>query len=686
MSQHDFLFELGSEELPPKALKNLGQSLLEGVERGLRDAGLPYGSARFYAAPRRLAVHIKDLAPRQPDRVVSVDGPPVKAAFDAAGQPTPAALGFAKKNGVEIGALDRSGEKLRFHREIAGQEATALLPGIVEAALLALPIDKRMRWGASRVEFVRPVHWLLLLLGDQVVPASLLGLTADRISYGHRFHHPAAITLAHAGDYEAALRQGWVVADFAARQAIIRDQVTALAAREGGQALMPDELLDEVTALVEFPVPLVCSFEERFLAVPQEALISTMQDNQKYFCLVDANGKLINRFITVANIQSPAPEKIIAGNEKVVRPRLTDAEFFFKQDKKVRLESRNERLRTVVFQAELGTVFEKAERVAALAERIASRIGGSVEHARRAGILSKADLASEIVGEFPVLQGIAGFHYATHDGEAVEVAAALNEQYQPRFAGDELPASKTGQAVAIADKIDTLVGIFGIGQPPTGSRDPFGLRRAAIGLLRTAISKQLPLELPVLIAEAARLLQGRLSNANVETEVFEFLLGRYRAMYEEQGIAPDVIQAVQVCRPPVAADFDQRVKAVQHFRSLPESASLAAANKRVSNILVKEAQGSLTGAVNTALLQEPAESALAEALSGISQQLAPLFESGDYTAALTLLASLRDPVDQFFDNVMVMADDAAVRTNRLNLLWQLRQLFLRIADVSQLQA
>lgn len=685
MSSRDFLFELGAEELPPKALKGLGESLLASVKKGLNDAGLAFEGAQYFAAPRRLAVLVKNLAATQADRVISVDGPPVKAAFDAAGNPTQAALGFAKKNGVDISEIDKSGEKLRFRKEVKGQATTGLLPAIIETALNELPIAKRMRWGASRIEFVRPVHWMVLLFGDEVVPASILGLSSGNISFGHRFHHPGSVVIKTPVDYVDTLREAHVIADFAERQARIHSQVQELAAKEGGHALMPEALLDEVTALVEYPVPLVCSFEDRFLAVPQEALISTMQDNQKYFCLVDNSGKLIARFITIANVDSPEPEKIIAGNEKVVRPRLTDAEFFFKQDKKVTLESRNERLKNVVFQAQLGTVFQKAERVANIAALIAQKTGGNVDHAKRAGILSKADLASEMVGEFPELQGIAGFHYATHDGEAVEVAEALNEQYMPRFAGDALPGNRTGQAVALADKVDTLTGIFGIGQPPTGSKDPFALRRSAIGLLRIAIEKNLSLDLAGLIAFSVQQHGKNLSNANTESEVFDFLLGRYRAMYEEQGIAPDVIAAVQVCRPTVAADFDARVKAVAHFRALPEAESLAAANKRVSNILAKEA-GGVDGKADPALFVEAAEKELGSVLAGIEAEVAPLFAAGNYTDALAKLARLKAPVDAFFDSVMVMAEDAAVRQNRLRLLGQLRALFLRVADVSQLQA
>jgi len=692
MTTLPFLVELGCEELPPKSLKTLAESFLAGVEAGLKQAGLSYDHARYYAAPRRLAVSVQHLALQQPDRTLHVDGPPVKAAFDANGNPTQAALGFAKKNGVDINEIDRSGEKLRVSKHIQGDSAVALLPQIVQQALDNLPIAKRMRWGASKVEFVRPTQWLVMLLGDNVVPTTILSQQADRITRGHRFmaqderlalhytNYPAS--LEH--NYETLLELAYVVPDFAKRQQMIVSAVEKLAAEQGGKALMPAALLDEVTALVEYPVPLVCSFEERFLHVPQEALISTMQDNQKYFCLVDNNGKLLPRFITVANVKSTNAKFIVEGNEKVVRPRLTDAEFFFKQDKKTKLESRNQRLKTVVFQAQLGTVYEKAERISELAAFIAAQIGGDVALAQRAGILAKCDLATEMVGEFPELQGIAGYYYAQHDGEANDVALALNEQYLPKFAGDVLPSTKTGLAVAIADKLDTLVGIFGINQPPTGSKDPFGLRRAAIGLLRIIIEKELALDINVLSQQAVNAYGSKLSNANTVNEVFEFLLGRYRAMYEEQGIAVDVIQAVQTLKPTQPLDFDRRIKAVANFRNLAEAEALAAANKRVANILSKDGV-TLTGAVNSELLSEAAEQALASEVARLQAQLAPLFAAGDYTPALSALAALRAPIDQFFDSVMVNADDAAVRQNRLNLLASLRELFLKTADISQLQ-
>lgn len=685
MSHKDFLVELGTEELPPKALKTLAESFRDGIISGIKAAGLAHGEVKYFAAPRRLAVQIIGLSTQQPDRTISVDGPPVKAAFDANGNPTQAALGFARKNGVDISAIDKSGEKLRFVKEQKGDSATALLPGIITQSLNDLPIPKRMRWGASRVEFVRPTQWLVMLFGDDVLDCEILAQKSGRESRGHRFHANIPVRISSPSSYLEDLRGAWVQADFAERRAIILEKVQALAAKENGKAIIPDSLLNEVTGLVEWPVPLVCSFEERFLAVPQEALISTMQDNQKYFCLLDNNGKLLPRFITVANIESTNPEYIIAGNEKVVRPRLTDAEFFFKQDKKNPLETRNERLKTVVFQAQLGSVYEKAVRVSKLAGTIAAAIGADRTLGERAGLLSKCDLATEMVGEFPELQGIAGYYYATHDGEHVDVARALDEQYQPRFAGDVLPTGKIGAAVAIADKIDTLVGIFGINQPPTGSKDPFALRRSAIGLLRIIIEKELILDVQALVNGATKLYGDKLANANTANDVFEFLLGRYRAMYEEQGIKPEVILAVQALKPAQPFDFDRRVKAVALFAALPEAEALAAGNKRVANILAKETVAA-DAAVNPSLLTEAAEKALSEAVEKLTVELAPLFEQREYTTALNRLAALRPQVDDFFTNVMVMADDPAVKANRIALLARLRGLFLQIADISLLQA
>ncbi|WP_423359908.1 glycine--tRNA ligase subunit beta [Pseudomonas citronellolis] len=683
MSAKDFLVELGTEELPPKALKSLGEAFLAGIEKGLKAAGLTYSAARYYAAPRRLAVQIDQLAVQQPDRTVNLDGPPLQAAFDASGNPTQAALGFAKKCGVDLAQIDQSGPKLKFSQTIAGQPAVGLLPGIVETSLAELPIPKRMRWAARREEFVRPTQWLVMLFGDEVVECEILTRKAGRESRGHRFHNPDNVLISSPANYLEDLRSAHVLADFAERREIIAKRVAELAAEQKGSAIVPPALLDEVTALVEWPVPLVCSFEERFLAVPQEALITTMQDNQKYFCLLDANGKLLPRFITVANVQSKAPEHIVSGNEKVVRPRLTDAEFFFKQDQKQPLERFNERLKNVVFQAQLGTVFEKAERVSALAAFIAERIGGDAKNAARAGILSKCDLATEMVGEFPEMQGIAGYYYATAGGEANDVALALNEQYMPRGAGAELPSTLTGAAVAVADKLDTLVGIFGIGMLPTGSKDPYALRRAALGVLRILIEKQLDLDLGETIAFAVGQYGDKVKAEGLAAQVQDFIFDRLRARYEDEGVDVAVYQAVRALTPTAPLDFDQRVQAVQAFRQLPEAEALAAANKRVSNILAK-AEGEVPQSVNAGLLNEAAEKALGSAVAAAESEVAPLARTRDYRAALARLAALRAPVDAFFEEVLVNADDSAVRANRYALLAKLRGLFLGVADISLL--
>lgn len=683
MQVADFLVELGTEELPPKALKKLSEAFLSGVEQGLRDAGLAYASVRVYAAPRRLAIVAEQLATQQPDRSSQLDGPPLQAAFDAEGKPTQAALGFARKCGVELSEIDCSGPKLRFQRSEPGQPAVSLLPGIVDAALAALPIPKRMRWAARKTEFVRPTQWLVMLLGDQVIDCEILAQRAGRVSRGHRFHANHEVRISNPASYAEDLRSAYVIADFAERRQLIRQRVEQLAAEQQGTAIIPEGLLDEVCALVEWPVPLVCSFEERFLEVPQEALISTMQDNQKYFCLLDANGKLLPRFITVANIESRDPAQVIAGNEKVVRPRLTDAEFFFNQDKKQPLETRNQRLAKVVFQAQLGTLLDKAERVSQLAANIAASIGGDAQRAARAGLLSKCDLATEMVGEFPELQGIAGYYYARHDGEAEDVALALNEQYMPRGAGAELPSTLTGAAVALADKLDTLVGIFGIGMLPTGSKDPYALRRAALGVLRILIEKRLELDMPAILQSAIGLYGERVKQEGLSSQLQDFIFDRLRARYEDEGIDVAVYQSVRALNPVSPLDFDQRVQAVQLFRRLPEAEALAAANKRVSNILAK-AEGRVGSSLNAALLQETAEQALASAISAAEQANAPLAASRDYQRSLEQLASLRAPVDAFFEQVLVNAEDPAVRDNRYALLARLRALFLGVADISLL--
>ncbi|WP_278349724.1 MULTISPECIES: glycine--tRNA ligase subunit beta [Stutzerimonas] len=683
MSALDFLVELGTEELPPKALAKLAEAFCAGIEKGLKDAGLDFVKAQAYAAPRRLAVLVEQLATQQPDRSINLDGPPMQAAFDADGEPTQAALGFARKCGVDLAEIDRSGPKLKFSRTIEGQPATQLLPGIVEASLNDLPIPKRMRWAARKEEFVRPTQWLVMLFGEQVIDCEILAQHAGRESRGHRFHSPGQVHISKPSSYLEDLRGAHVIADFVERRELIAKRVEQLAAEQNGTAIVPPALLDEVTALVEWPVPLVCSFEERFLEVPQEALITTMQDNQKYFCLLDANGRLLPRFITVANIESKDPAQIVSGNEKVVRPRLTDAEFFFKQDKKQKLDSFNERLKNVVFQAQLGTVYDKAERVSRLAGLIAERTGGDKQRAARAGLLCKCDLATEMVGEFPEMQGVAGYYYALNDGEPEDVALALNEQYMPRGAGGELPSTLTGAAVAVADKLDTLVGIFGIGMLPTGSKDPYALRRAALGVLRILIEKQLDLNLVEAVNFAIDQFGTQVKSAGLADQVLEFIFDRLRARYEDEGVDVAAYLSVRAVQPGSALDFDQRVQAVQAFRTLPEAASLAAANKRVSNLLSKF-DAKLPEAVEPRWFDNATEFSLYSAIQQAEQAVQPLAAARQYREALERLAHLRGPVDAFFEAVLVNAEDASVRANRYALLARLRGLFLGVADISAL--
>ncbi|WP_443696623.1 glycine--tRNA ligase subunit beta [Pseudomonas sp.] len=683
MSAQDFLVELGTEELPPKALNTLADAFLAGIEKGLQSAGLKFEAKQVYAAPRRLAVLLTALETQQPDRSINLDGPPRQAAFDAEGKPTQAALGFAKKCGVELSEIDQSGPKLRFSQVIKGKPTASLLPTIVEDSLNDLPIPKRMRWGARKEEFVRPTQWLVMLLGDQVIDCTILAQKAGRDSRGHRFHHPQSVRITAPANYLNDLRAAYVLADANERRELISKRTEELARLQEGTAIVPPSLLDEVTALVEWPVPLVCSFEERFLDVPQEALIITMQDNQKYFCLLDVDGKLLPRFITVANIESKDPQQIIAGNEKVVRPRLTDAEFFFKQDKKQKLEDFNLRLQNVVFQEKLGSVYDKAVRVSKLAAYIAPRIGGDTALAARAGLLSKCDLATEMVGEFPEMQGVAGYYYALNDGEPDDVALALNEQYMPRGAGAELPTTLTGAAVAIADKLDTLVGIFGIGMLPTGSKDPYALRRAALGVLRILIDKKLDLDLTQAVVFAVGQFGGKVKQAGLAEQVLEFVFDRLRARYEDEGVDVSVYLSVRALQPGSALDFDQRVQAVQAFRKLPEADALAAVNKRVSNLLSK-AEGLGNADVDPGLFADAKEFSLNSAIAKAENAVKPLIAERNYAEALARLATLREPVDAFFEAVMINAEDAGVRKNRYAMLARLRGLFINIADISVL--
>ena len=688
MTTQNFLVEIGTEELPPKALKTLATSFADNVEAELNLAGLSFDKIEWFAAPRRLAVKVLNLATQQPSKEIEKRGPAVSAAFDAEGKPTKAAEGWARGCGITVEQAERiatdKGEWLVHRAKIEGQPTKNLLNDIVANALAKLPIPKPMRWADKTVQFIRPVHTVTMLLGDELIEGEILGVASARTIRGHRFLGEKEFEIQHADQYPQLLREkGSVVADFNERKAEILAKSQAKATALGGVADIEESLLEEVTSLVEYPNVLAAKFEERFLAVPAEALVYTMKGDQKYFPIYDKEGKLLPHFIFVSNINPEDPTAIIEGNEKVVRPRLTDAEFFFKTDLKQKLVDRLPRLETVLFQQQLGTLKDKTDRIEQLAGEIAKQIGADEAKAKRAGLLSKCDLMTNMVFEFTDTQGVMGMHYARHDGEDEEVAVALNEQYMPRFAGDELPKSLVASAVALADKFDTLTGIFGIGQAPKGSADPFALRRAALGALRIIVEKNLPLDLEDLVKKSAALFGDKLTNSNVVADVVDFMLGRFRAWYQDEGIAVDVIQAVLARRPTRPADFDARVRAVSHFRTLDSAEALAAANKRVSNILAKA--DAAIGEINLTACVEPAEKALAEAVLVLRTEVQPLIAQSDYTAVLDKLANLRAPVDSFFDNVMVNAEDPALRQNRLAILNTLQGLFLQVADISVLQ-
>jgi len=692
------LFELGCEELPPKSLKPLRDALQASVTEQLNEAEIGFDSIKAFAAPRRLAIQIEGISDKQPDRSEQKRGPAIKAAFDSDGNPTRAAMGFAKGLGIDASELitinTDKGDYVGYEQIIQGQATTELLPTIFQTALDNLPIAKRMRSGASRNEFVRPVQWAVLMQDDAVIDATIQGHQTGKQTRGHRFHSPDYHEITHANDYEQLLDGLKVVADFDKRQTLIKNQVKTLADEVNADPIVPQDLLDEVTALVDFPIALRANFEARFLQVPQEALISTMQADQKYFCLTDKEGKLQPYFIFITNIESKDPNQIIEGNEKVVRPRLADAEFFFLQDQKQPLFALTESLKTRVFQDKLGTIWEKSERIAKLAAFIATLMQQqgrdiNVDETVRAAILSKADLASSLVGEYPELQGIAGTYYARLNDEPEAVAASLQEQYLPKFSGDVLPQTPIGICLALADRLDTLVGIFAIDQAPTGSKDPFSLRRSAIGILRILIEKQLPINLVALVEQA---IKGYSTSEGSKiakmgdtfTQVMAFLNSRYRAMYTEQGVSVDTIQAVQAINPHMPLDFDQRIRAVQTFSELPQAEKLADSNKRVANILVKS-EVRVADTVDEALLSEPAEQTLYQAVQQAQTAVKPLLETADYTQVLQTLVSLDAPLSDFFADVMVNSEDAALKNNRLALLKQVRALFLAVADISELQ-
>ncbi|KXF83475.1 glycine--tRNA ligase subunit beta [Enterovibrio coralii] len=684
----NFLIELGTEELPPTQLRTLAEAFAANFEQGLKDAELTHEGVTWYATPRRLALKVAALAEQQADKLVEKRGPAVSAAFDADGNPTKAAEGWARGCGITVDQADRlatdKGEWLLFKQEVKGQNSKEIVVALADKALANLPIAKPMRWGDKDTLFIRPVKTLTILMGDELIEGTIMGVASSRTVRGHRFMGEAEFTIDNADQYPAILEErGKVMADYEARKALIIADSQKAAELVGGIADLDDDLVEEVTSLVEWPVVLTATFEEEFLKVPAEALVYTMKGDQKYFPVYSEDKQLLPNFIFVSNIESKEPRHVIEGNEKVVRPRLADAEFFFNTDRKRPLIDRLPQLETAIFQKQLGTIKDKTDRITELAGYIADKIGTDVEKAQRAGLLAKCDLMTSMVFEFTDTQGVMGMHYARHDGEAEEVAVALNEQYMPRFAGDELPSNGVSSALAMADKLDTIVGIFGIGQAPKGS-DPFALRRASLGVLRIIVEYGYDLDLTDLIGKAKSLFGDRLTNDKVEADVIEFMLGRFRAWYQDEGHSVDAIQAVLAMNPTQPADFDKRVKAVTHFRSLDAAESLAAANKRVGNILAKY-DGELSDTINSELLVEDAEKALAEKVTAMVEALKPVFAAGDYQAALTQLADLREPVDTFFDNVMVMAEDEALKANRLALLNTLRSQFMNVADISLLQ-
>ncbi|PCJ24296.1 MAG: glycine--tRNA ligase subunit beta [SAR86 cluster bacterium] len=691
MSKRNFLVEIGTEELPPKALNTLAKAFEAGIVSGLQKEQLSFTEVSRFATPRRLAVIVNDLDENQADKKTERFGPALKAAYDADNNPTPAAIGFAKSCGVELadlGTATKDGvEKLTFSSVRSGKSTQELLPAIVENALSKLPIPKRMRWGSSRNEFVRPVHWIVLLFGSEKIPATIMGVESASYSYGHRFHYNQKIQIPQADDYQALLENpGCVIADYNQRKEMIRLQIEEEGKKLGATTVIDKSLLEEVTGLVEFPVALAGKFEEHYLEVPAEALILAMKSHQKCFYLVDEESRLLPLFITVSNIRSKDPAKVIEGNERVIRPRLADARFFFETDKKQTLESRLEQLKKVVFQAKLGTVYDRCIRLSKLSKSIANALGENEDFCERAAMLSKCDLVTNMVGEFADLQGLMGYYYALNDNEPVEVATAINEQYMPRFSGDKLPSSSIGNILAIADKLDSIVGLFAIGQPPTGSKDPFALRRSAIGVLRIMVEKELDIDLLDCIDSSISSFDSIDIDPDTRQKVFEFLLERFRAWYLDEGIPGNIFQSVIALKPRKPLDFHRRIQAVHHFSSLEQAAPLAAANKRVSNLLSKIEQPLADLIIDESLFAEEAEKLLFSNLCEKELNVAPLFATGQYKEGLEQLAQLEDSVNKFFDDVMVMCDEPAVRNNRIAILQRLRDVFLHVADISYLHS
>ncbi|BAN99994.1 glycyl-tRNA synthetase subunit beta [Candidatus Pantoea carbekii] len=688
MNEKTFLVEIGTEELPPKVLRSLAEAFATRLSVGLNNAGLAYRKVNWFATPRRLALKVAHLATMQLDREIENRGPPISKAFDSNGIATKEAHAWACRNGITLNQAkcfnNKKGEYLAYHTFIKGQQAQSLLPGIVATALSKLPIPKLMRWGTSDIQFVRPIHTVTLLLNDALIPATILGVQSNRVIYGHRFMGKQKLILEHADQYpQILLERGKVIADYNLRKSEIKKTAEIIAYQLNGNVDLSDNLLEEVTSLVEWPVVLRAKFEEKFLSVPTEALVYTMKVDQKYFPIYSHDGHLLPYFIFVANIESKDVKQVIKGNEKVVRARFSDAKFFFNTDRKQSLEDNLKNLKNILFQKELGTLREKTSRIIALAKWIAIKIGANVNHAARAALLSKCDLVTNMVCEFTDMQGIIGMHYARCDGEVEDVAVAINEHYQPRFSGDNVPANLVSCAVAIADKIDTLAGIFGVNQPPKGDKDPFALRRSALGVLRIIVEKRLPLDLQTLTEEAVRLYGAKINNVNIVNKIIDFILGRFYTWYQQKGYEITIIQAVMVCRPTRPADFDARVKAISQLYFLKEWNLLVIANKRISNILAKsKLSDRLNDNIQIALLKENAEIQLANFITVLNEKLQPHFEKGCYMEALIELAKLVDPINNFFNNVMVNTDDSNIRINRLTLLAKIRDLFLQIADIS----
>lgn len=687
---NDLLFELGSEELPSGAVKPLMDALADNIVAALVKANLSHGAVHRFATPRRLAVLIQDVQTTQASQNVVRRGPASAAAIDAHGQPTQALLGFAKSCGVTVAELastkTEKGEWWVYESLQAGSNTADLLPLMITDAIANLPIPKPMRWGAGDAEFARPVHWAVLLFGEDVVPCQILGVKTGRISFGHRYHHPQALTISTPRQYEALLNEAFVIADFDLRRQKIIEQVQQLTVPQDKHAVMPSSLLDEVTSIVEWPIALLANFEPEFLAVPPEALIAAMQLHQKCFALRDVNDRLLPQFVTISNIVSTHPEQVIAGNESVMRARLSDAAFFFHQDKKQALSHHQVATGKVIFQQQLGSLADKSARMRVFLDCFATSLNLEPSQAQRAAELSKCDLMTGMVGEFPELQGLMGYYYALADGEPLAVATALNEQYMPRFSADALPQSNLGCAMSLADRLDTLVGAFVIGQKPTGAKDPFKLRRHALAVVRLLIAMPVSLTLSTVIKQTRDIYSTRLPEADLAlTELRLFILERMQSFYQSQGIAADLVHAVRARQDDWLFDLDKRVKALLDFIHLPDAQALSAACKRVNNLLQHAALQDANLPVDLTLLMEPAEKALLEKIQAIETSVSPRYSAGDYGYILSQLASLREPVDAFFEHVMVMVDDLHLRDNRLRLLERLQRLLQGVADISLLQ-